>query len=316
MRENTCYCVLVSDAISEAGIEVLRDAARVDVMLEMTPDKLLSTVGAYDALVVRGRTRVTDAVVQAGSRLRVVGRAGVGVDNIDLDACRRKGVMVVNSPLAAGVAVAELTLALILGLARRVPYADSEMKQGQWPKNEIEGVELNGKVLGLIGVGRIGSLVARHAASMGMHVIASDRSISEHEMRALGAEHASLQHVLRDSDYISIHTPLMEETHHMIDANAINAMKDGVRIVCAARGGVIDEQALLSALEVHKVAAAALDVFESEPPGYSPLVRHPNVIATPHIGAQTREAQLRAGFDIAQEVIAALSGSDLRWRVV
>lgn len=316
MTVENAHTILIADPIDESGIEVLRVSAQVDVMEAITREELLSKIGAYDAIIVRGRTKVTDEVVQAGSQLRVVGRAGVGVDNVDLDACRRHGVTVVNSPLGAGIAVAELTLALMLGLARRVPYADMEMKRGQWSKNEIKGIELHGNILGLIAVGRIGSEVAHRATSLGMQVIGYDPRKSEHEMRARGVELATLEQVLRDSDYISIHTPLTDETRHMIGRDSIALMKDGVRIVCAARGGVIDEQALFDGLQSGKVAGAALDVFEIEPPGLSALVRHPNVIATPHIGSQTREAQVRSGIDIALEVLAALCGEDLRWRVV
>ena len=316
MTENNRHRVLISDAISEFGIEVLRKSERVDLLPDITHQDLLSKIGAYDALIVRSRTKVTSEVVEAGVRLRVIGRAGVGVDNVDLDACRSQGIIVVNSPMAAGIAVAELTLGLILSLARCIPYADSKMKDGQWPKQEIKGVELHGKVLGLIAVGRIGTEVARRAAALEMRVIAYDPYLSDTEMQARGVEPANLNQVLHQSDYISIHVPLTSETRHMIGEDAFMAMKDGVRLVCAARGGVIDERALLSALEDGKVAGAALDVFEIEPPGESRLVGHPNVIATPHIGAQTREGQLRAGVGVSEEVVAALRKAPLRWRVV
>ena len=316
MTEESLHRILVADPICEEGIDRLRKAAAVDVLADITAHELRSRIGVYDALIVRGRTKVTSALVECGNRLRVVGRAGVGLDNVDIDACRRNGVTVVNAPVAAGVAVAELTLLLLLCLARRVPYADSEMKKGNWAKKELMGVELHGKVLGLIAIGKIGSEVACRASAIGMHVIGYDPYLSREQIRSRGVEAATLQEVLRQSDFISIHTPLTGETQHMIGVQSIDSMKDGVGIVCAARGGVIDEQALLRALKSGKVLGAALDVFETEPPGASELLQHPNVIATPHIGASTREAHLRVGLDIAEEVMAALADGELRWRVV
>jgi D-3-phosphoglycerate dehydrogenase len=308
--------VLVADTIAAAGVEKLRQAVGVDVRTNIDARELLKVIGDYRGLVVRSRTKVTAEVVAAATKLEVVGRAGVGVDNIDLEACKRHGITVVNSPMAASVAVAELTLAFMLCLARRVPFADGQMKLGAWPKKQLKGVELDGKTLGLIAVGRIGSEVARRAIAFGMRVIAYDPYLSADEMRVRNVEPATLETVLSAVDYISVHTPLTDETHHMINAAAIDAMRDGVRILCAARGGVIDEAALLAGLESGKVAGAALDVFESEPPGASALVKHPHVITTAHIGAQTREAQDRAGVDVAAEVISALSGAELRWKVV
>lgn len=309
------YRLLVADAISEAGVAALAAGADTDVRTDILPEQLLADIAGYDALVVRSRTKVTPAVVAAGDRLKVVGRAGVGVDNIDLDACREHGVTVVNSPLAASIAVAELTLSLMLALARSVPRADMAMKQGNWIKKQLKGVELYGKTLGLVAVGRIGAAVAERAVAFGMRVLAFDPYLTPEQVRERHAEPAALDEVLQQSDYISIHSPLTAETRHMINASAFAQMKEGARLICAARGGVIDEDALLAALESGKVAGAALDVYETEPPGSAALVQHPNVVATPHVGAQTREAQDRAGEDIADEVLAALRGDELRWRV-
>lgn len=309
------YRLLVADAISEAGVAALAAGADTDVRTDILPGQLLADIVGYDALVVRSRTKVTPAVVAAGDRLKVVGRAGVGVDNIDLDACREHGVTVVNSPLAASIAVAELTLSLMLALARSVPRADMAMKQGNWIKKQLKGVELYGKTLGLVAVGRIGAAVAERAVAFGMRVLAFDPYLTPEQVRERHAEPAALDEVLQQSDYISIHSPLTAETRHMINASAFAQMKEGARLICAARGGVIDEDALLAALESGKVAGAALDVYETEPPGSAALVQHPNVVATPHVGAQTREAQDRAGEDIADEVLAALRGDELRWRV-
>ena len=248
--------VLIADDIATAGVERLRAVAQVDVDAEITAAQLLARIHGYHALVVRSRTKVDSALLAAAAQLRVVGRAGVGVDNVDVEAAAARSVIVVNSPLAATTAVAELTLALMLAVARQVPLADAAMKQGEWPKKKLQGAELEGKTLGLIGFGRIGREVARRAQVFGM------------------------------------------------------------RIVCTARGGLIDEAALLSALESGRVAAAGLDVFATEPHGASALVRHPHVVAMPHVGAQTAEAQERAGVDIGDEVAAALTGKSLRWRVL
>ena len=308
--------VLVADEIAAAGVEKLSHDVRVDVRTDIDPRELLKVIPDYHALVVRSRTRVNADVAAAAALLQVIGRAGVGVDNIDLDACKQHSITVVNSPVAASIAVAELTLAMMLSLARSVPLADAEMKKGAWSKKRLKGVQLYGKTLGLVAVGRIGTEVARRAIALGMRVIGYDPYLSVEQMRSRNVHAVSMKTLLSTAEYVSIHTPLTDDTHHMIDGPAINAMRDGVRIVCAARGGVIDEAALLTGLESGKVAGAALDVFEIEPPGSSPLVEHPHVIATPHIGAQTHEAQERAGLDVSAEVIAALTGAELRWKVV
>ncbi len=271
----------------------------------------------FDALVVRGRTRVTaEAIQSAVPRLRVIGRAGVGVDNIDLEAARRHAVIVVNAPLAATAAVAEHSLALMLSLARRIPQADRSMRQGEWRKKEFEGLELSGKTLGIIGVGRIGEALGSRAAALGMHPIGFDPLLSDEEIRRKGVEPVVLETLLQSSDIISLHVPLTVDTRGMIGPKEFGIMQPGSYLICAARGGVVDETALLDALETGRLAGAALDVFEHEPPGAAPLIRHPNLISTPHIGAQTVEAQTRAACDIAEEILAALEGSPLRWRVV
>jgi D-3-phosphoglycerate dehydrogenase len=287
----------------------------VDDKSGISADDLLKIIPEYDALIVRGRTKVTAAVMDAASRLKVIGRAGVGVDNIDLEAAKKRGIIVVNAPTSTSIAVAELTFGLLLALAREIPRADAAMKQGKWLKKELEGVELNGKTLGVIGFGRIGMEVGKRAAAFGMNVIAYDPLIPEDEIKRRGADPASLQDLYAWSDFISLHMPLTVDTRDMIGRQAFAQMKDGVRIVCAARGGIIDEAALVEALNSGKVAGAALDVFSVEPPGLTETVSHPRLIATPHIGAQTAEAQSRASEDIAHEVLSALRGESLRWRV-
>ncbi|NWG34138.1 MAG: hypothetical protein HXY42_06820 [Chloroflexi bacterium] len=311
----TLFKILLTDGLDATSQSILRESAEVDDKSGISADELLNIIPAYDALIVRGRTRVTASVIDAASRLKVIGRAGVGVDNIDLEAAKRHGITVVNAPTSTSVAVAELTFGLLLALAREIPRADSAMKQGKWLKKELEGVELNGKTLGVIGFGRIGMEVGKRAAAFGMNVIAYDPLIPEEEIKRRGADPASLQDLYAWSDFISLHMPLTVDTRDMIGRQAFAHMKDGVRIVCAARGGIIDESALVEALNSGKVAGAALDVFSVEPPGLTEAVSHPRVIATPHIGAQTAEAQSRASVDIAQEVLSALRGESLRWKV-
>jgi D-3-phosphoglycerate dehydrogenase len=311
----TTFKILLTDGLDATGQSILLESAAVDDKSGISADDLLKTIPEYDALIVRGRTRVTASVMDAASRLKVIGRAGVGVDNIDLEAAKRHGITVVNAPTSTSLAVAELTFGLLLAVAREIPRADSAMKQGKWIKKELEGVELNGKTLGVIGFGRIGMEVGKRAAAFGMNVIAYDPLISEAEIKRRGAEPVSLQDLYAWSDFISLHMPLTVDTRDMVGQEAFAQMKDGVRIACAARGGIIDEAALVDALNSGKVAGAALDVFGVEPPGLTEAVSHPRVIATPHIGAQTAEAQSRASVDIAHEVLSALRGEELRWKV-
>jgi D-3-phosphoglycerate dehydrogenase / 2-oxoglutarate reductase len=312
----TEWKILLTDGLNENGQAILNASAEVDDCPDITAEELLKVAGEYDAMIVRGRTKVTAAVFEAAPRLKVVGRAGVGVDNIDLAAAKAHGVTVVNAPRSTSRAVAELTLSLMLSLARSVPRADAAMKAGQWIKKQLEGVELYGKTLGIIGLGNIGTIVLQCSAAMGMKGIAYDPWIPEDEIQRRGAEPVSLAELYARSDFITLHIPLTADTKGMINEQAFSQMKPGVRLICAARGGVIDEEALLEALNSGQVAGAALDVFTKEPPGATALTAHPNVVATPHIGAQTEEAQARASADIATEVLSALRGDKLRWRIV
>ena len=307
--------ILLTDGLEENGQEILRKSADVVNNPTISAEELLQVVGEYDALIVRGRTKVVPAVFAAGKKLKVVGRSGVGVDNIDLNAAKEHKVTVVNSPMATSVSVAELTLGLMLSMVRELPRGDAGMKNGKWLKKEMEGSELFGKTLGIIGFGRIGSLVAQRAAAFGMDVIGFDPILNAEEMEKRGGRFATLDEVYKNADVISLHLPLTADTRGMINAEAIEKMKNGVRIICAARGGVIDETALLAGLESGRVAGAGLDVFATEPPGQTALVTHPHVVCVPHIGAQTMEAQVRSAADIAAEVLAALQGEALRWKV-
>jgi D-3-phosphoglycerate dehydrogenase len=307
--------ILLTDGLEENGQELLRAAAEVENNPTITAEDLLKVVGDYDALIVRGRTKVIPAVFDASQKLKVVGRSGVGVDNIDLAAAKAKGVTVVNAPIATTLAVAELTLGLMLDLVREIPRGDAGMKAGKWLKKEMVGCELYRKTLGVIGCGRIGSAVGDRARAFGMHVLGFDPLLTDIELRLKGFEPASLESLYQRSDMITIHVPMNDQTRGMINTESIGKMKQGVFLICAARGGVIDESALLAALETGQVAGAGLDVFGTEPPGDSALAIHPKVVATPHIGAQTHEAQARAAVDIATEVLAALNNEPLRWKV-
>ncbi len=311
----SAWKVLLTDGLEENGQAILRASAQVDDRTGISADELLQIVGEYDAMIVRGRTKVTAAVFEAGKRLKVVGRAGVGVDNIDLNAAKAHNVIVVNSPTATTLAVAELTMALMLSVVRETPRADSGMKNGKWLKKELEGTELWKKKLGVIGFGRIGAAVAKRAAAFDMEILGYDPLIPGDEIAKRGGTPVTLDELLAQADIITMHLPLTADSRNMLNAAAFAKMKDGVRIICAARGGVIDEEALLAALESGKVAAAGLDVFATEPPGPTALVNHPRVVCTPHIGAQTAEAQIRAADDISNEVLTALKDEPLRWRV-
>jgi D-3-phosphoglycerate dehydrogenase / 2-oxoglutarate reductase len=310
------FRILLTDGLEKEGREILEKSGQVDNLKDITAEELLQKIGEYDAVIVRGRTKLTPEVFASASQLKVAGRAGVGVDNINLEAAKAKGVTVVNSPLATTIAVAELTLGLMLSLIRDIPRADAGLKEGNWLKKELRGTELYGKTLGVIGFGRIGSAVAERAKVFGMKVIAADPNLSDEDIRARGGDCVSLDGLLSTADFITLHVPLTPETRNILGGNAFEKMKPGVRIICAARGGVIDETALLAALQSGKVAGAALDVFNTEPPGKTDLTSHPKVIGTPHIGAETSEAQVRAAIDISTEVIAALEGKPLRWRIV
>ena len=308
--------ILVSDGLAEDGLAVLRLAGEVTLNPKITPDDLLAVLPEYQALVVRSRTKVTQKVIEAGINLKVIGRAGVGVDNIDVAAAVARGIAIVNCPTAATVAVAEHTLGLLISLARHIPEANASMKQGKWEKSALMGTELYSKTLGLIGLGRIGTEVAKRAAAFAMRIIAYDPYLSADQIRKRQAEPVTFDEVLTQSDYVSLHLPLTGETRGLLGSKQFGMMKKGARLICAARGSVVDEEALRAALDSGTLAAAALDVFSNEPPLADSIALHPKVIATPHIGAMTHEAQACAGVLIAEEVAAVLQGRRPRWRVV
>jgi len=307
--------ILIADPVAPEGVEMLRRVGEVDVKTGLPPDELLAVIDGYDALVVRSETRVTRDVIQAGKRLQVVGRAGVGVDNIDLDAATERGVVVVNAPQGNTVAAAEHTLALLMALARHVPQADASMRAGSWNRKQFLGTEIRGKVLGIVGLGKIGSEVARRAVAMEMRVLAHDPFVPEERARALGVESVAFERLVKESDFITVHPPLTAATAGMIGREEIAMMKDGVRLINVARGGIIDETALAEGVRRGKVGGAAIDVFTEEPPGESPLLGDPRIIITPHLGASTAEAQERVALDVAEQIVDILSGRPARYAV-
>lgn len=278
----------------------------------MPEEELIKIIGDYDAMIVRSATKVTPNLLAHASKLKVVGRAGVGVDNIDLKEATNKGIIVVNAPDGNTIAAAEHTIAMMLALARKVTAATAKLKEGVWDRKTYLGTELRNKVLGVVGFGRIGSAVAKRAMAMEMDIIAYDPYISEESAANLGITVASLEEVFKTADIITVHMPLTKETKHLIDAEAIATMKDGVRIINCARGGIVSEEALYEALKSGKVAGAALDVFEKEPNTDSPLYEFDNFIATPHLGASTIEAQINVAVDVSKEIADYLQGNMVR----
>ena len=297
--------VLVREEISEAGVDLLRSRFDVDVDAETALEEI---IGGYDAIVVRSATKLTAELIERAERLKVIGRAGVGVDNVDVDAATRRGIIVANAPESTVVSAAEHTIGLLVALARNIPQAHAALKQGRWERSAYGGIELAGKTLGVLGFGRIGQQVARRALGLGMRVVAYDPYVTAERFRELGAERVeSPEDVYAAADFLTLHLPLTPETRGSVGAAAFEAMRPGVRVVNAARGPLLDEDALLAALRSGRVAGAALDVFGDEP--YSgPLLELDNVVVTPHLAASTGEAQDRAGVIVAEQVAAALEG--------
>lgn len=306
--------VLVSDPVAAEGVEILRRGGlEVDVRTGLSKDELVAIIGDYDGLAVRSETKVTAEVLEAAKRLKIIGRAGVGVDNIDVEEATRKGVIVVNSPEGNTIAAAELTVTLLLALGRNVAIAAPSMKAGEWKRSKFVGVEVYGKTVGVIGLGKIGREVASRLIGLKMTVLASDPFLSAEQAEKLGVRLVDLETIYGESDYITVHVPKTKETAGLIGEAQIARMKDGVRLINVARGGIIQEAALLAGLESGKVAGAAIDVWETEPTAPdNPLALHPRVIATPHLGASTEEAQVGVAVDIAEQIVAVLSGGSAR----
>ncbi len=301
--------VLVKEKIADSGVELLRESFEVDLGLEMSDEELLEAIGSYDAILVRSATQLTPELIERADRLEVIGRAGTGVDNVDIPAATRRGIVVANAPESNSVAAAEHTLALMLALCRNVPQAHASLTDGAWERPKFKGTELYGKTLGVIGFGRIGQLVARRAQGFEMDVLAFDKFVSAERFRELRVEGVEeLEQLLSRADIVTLHVPKTPDTIDLIDSEAIAAMKQGARVVNCARGELVDLDAVLAGLESGKLAGAALDVFPSEPFTEHPLFERDDVVVTPHLGASTAEAQDRAGVVTAEQVIAALSG--------
>ena len=308
--------VLVTEAISESGLDALRAAGHdVDVREGLSEAELLAAVPGAAALVVRSATQVTASLLDAGADLQVVGRAGVGVDNVDVDHATVNGVLVVNAPHSNVISAAEHAMGLILALARNVPQAHAALSEGRWERSRWVGTELSGKTLGIVGFGRIGRLVAQRAHAFGMKLIAADPYVSAEEVAGGGAELVDLDTLLETADFVTLHVVRTPETIGMIDADRLSRVKPGIRIINVSRGRIVDESALAGAIRDGRVAGAAVDVFETEPATDSPLFGVPGVVVTPHLGASTREAQDRAGLTIGEEVVSALAGDPVRYAV-
>ncbi|MED5017675.1 phosphoglycerate dehydrogenase [Paenibacillus chibensis] len=303
------FKVLVSDPISDLGIQQLMDAP--DVLVEkktgLAEDELAAIIGEYDALLVRSQTRVTEKILAAGTNLKVVGRAGVGVDNIDLEAATQRGIIVINAPDGNTITTCEHTFAMMMALARHIPQAYAKTVGGVWDRKSFLGVELRNKTLGVMGMGRIGSEVAKRAKAFGMNILAFDPFLTQDRAEKMEVKLASVDDIVRNADFMTVHTPLTPETRHMISRPQFEVMKKGMRIINCARGGIIDEVALVEAIDEGIVAGAAFDVFESEPPQLDhPFLSHPKIIVTPHLGASTVEAQENVAIDVSEEVLHIL----------
>ena len=306
--------ILISDPLAEEGINILKKEKhfRVDVKPKLPPEELKKIIGDYTALIVRSQTKVTRDIMKHAKKLKYIGRAGVGLDNIDVDEASKRGIIVMNAPGGNAISTAEHTLSLILSLSRNIPQANLSVKKGEWQRKKFMGVELYGKTLGIIGLGRIGTEVAKRALSFKMKVIACDPFLIPERAKSLGIESVSLDGLFKKSDYITVHTPLTDDTYHIIGEKAFKRMKKGVRIINCARGGIVDEKALAKAIDSGIVAGAALDVYEKEPPAQAKIIGIDKVITTPHLGASTEEAQVNVAIDIASSIKDALVRRGIR----
>jgi D-3-phosphoglycerate dehydrogenase / 2-oxoglutarate reductase len=301
--------VLVAETIAEGGLDRLRSAVTVDVKTDLSRSQLLDIIASYDALIVRSQTQADAELIERGSNLKVIGRAGIGLDNVDVDAATRHGIVVVNAPQSNVLSAAEHTIALMLAQARNIPAADASVRAGRWERGRFEGVELHGKTLAIIGLGKIGTLVAQRSLALGMRVVAYDPYIAKQRAGQMGVELvSSLDDALRVADFVTIHLPKTAETAALIGTRELGVMKPTARLVNTSRGGIVDEDALAAAIKGGRLGGAGLDVFSVEPPSHSPLFELESVVVTPHLGASTEEAQSKAGEAIAEQVLLALRG--------
>lgn len=305
--------VLVSDNLSPSGIEILKNAGlEVDVKIGMKPEELKACIGEYHGLVIRSATKVTAEIIEAAKNLKVIGRAGSGLDNVDRVAATKKGIVVMNTPGGNTITTAEHTIALMVSMARQIPQATMSIKAGKWEKKKFMGVELFNKTLGVVGIGNIGAQVAKRMQGFGMNIITFDPFLSEDRAKTMGVEKVDLRELFRRSDFITLHTPLTPETKGMINKESIKIMKTGVRIINCARGGIVNEKDLYDALVEGKVAGAALDVFEKEPPENNPLLTLDSIVCTPHLGASTKEAQENVAVAVAEQIVDYLIHGTIR----
>lgn len=306
--------VLISDNLGDEGVEMFRqeEGIEVDVNTGLSPEELKGIIGKYDGLVIRSATKVTEDLLSAGENLKVVGRAGIGLDNVDIPAATKRGVVVMNTPTGNVVTTAEHAIGMMVSLSRNIPQGTMSLKAGRWDKKKLQGKELYNKVVGLIGFGKIGSIVADRARGLRMQVIIYDPFVNPEQIVKAGFENVSLDELYRRADYITVHVPKLKETAGMIDKESFKKMKDGVMIVNCARGGIVKEADLFEAIKSGKVAGAALDVFENEPPGIIPLIELDQVICTPHLGASTKEAQTNVAVQVAEQIIDYLKNGTIR----
>jgi D-3-phosphoglycerate dehydrogenase len=307
--------VLISDPVSEEGIDILRHHAEVDIKTGLKTEELVSIIGDYEALIVRSQTKVTAEVIAAGKKLQVIGRAGVGVDNVDVEEATKRGIVVVNAPTGNTISAAEHTIALLLALARHIPQANTVLKSGVWRRADFMGTEVRNKTLGIIGLGNVGSEVAKRARGLEMKLMANDPFISAEHARNLQVELVTLKQLLKEADFITLHAPLTAKTKGLIGAKELANVKPAVRIINTARGGLIDEEALTRAVKEGRVAGAAIDVFSTEPATESILFDSDNIIVTPHLGASTAEAQVMAARDVAEQIIDVFNGRPAKYSV-
>src|SRR5437660_10214363 len=297
--------VLISDALSDAAVQIFKDRGVETVFMPKLggdKDKLAEMIGDFDGLAIRSATKVTAKLLEKAKKLKVIGRAGIGVENVDIPAATAKGIIVMNTPFGNSITTAEHAITLMLALARQIPQADASTQAGKWEKNRFMGVEITHKTLGVIGAGNIGSIVIDRALGLRMRVIAYDPFLSPERAVDIGVHKVELDELFKRADFITLHTPLTEKTKNIIDANALAKMKKGVRIINCARGGLVDEHALRAALDSGQVAGAAFDVFSEEPATANPLFNHPNVVCTPHLGAATSEAQENVALQVAEQM--------------
>jgi len=305
--------VLVADPIAPEGIEILKTVAEVDVKTGLSKDELAAIIGDYDALAVRSETKVTAEIIAAANKLKIIGRAGVGVDNIDVEAATNRGILVVNSPEGNTLAAAELTVAMLLALARNIAPADQTLRGGKWDRKKYMGSEVYGKTLGVVGLGKIGREVVSRLQAFGMSILGYDPYLKPEQAESLGIKLVDLDTLYKESDYITVHVPKTKETTGMINADKIALMKPTVRLINVARGGIMDEAAVAEAAKSGRIAGAAIDVFTTEPaPADNPLLGIPNVLTTPHLGASTEEAQVNVAIDIAEQIVDVLNGKPAR----